>query len=82
MGTNIGEILTVFFAMVLWQKTPLISIQLLWINLVTDSLPAISLGMEEIKSDVMDRKPKPRDESIFAHGLLLRVILQGLCLQR
>jgi len=77
LGTNIGEILTVFFAMVLWQKTPLISIQLLWINLVTDSLPAISLGMEEIKSDVMDRKPKPRDESIFAHGLLLRVILQG-----
>jgi len=78
LGTNIGEILTVFFAMVLWQKTPLISIQLLWINLVTDSLPAISLGMEEIKSDVMERKPKPRDESIFAHGLLWRVILQGI----
>lgn len=78
LGTNIGEILTVFFAMVLWQKAPLISIQLLWINLVTDSLPAISLGMEEIKGDVMDRKPKPRDESIFAHGLLWRIILQGV----
>lgn len=78
LGTNIGEILTVFFAMVLWQKTPLVSIQLLWINLVTDSLPAISLGMEEIKDDVMDRKPKPRDESIFAHGLLWRIILQGV----
>jgi len=78
LGTNIGEILTVFFAMVMWQKTPLISIQLLWINLVTDSLPAISLGMEEIKNDVMNRKPKPRDESIFAHGLLWRVILQGV----
>ena len=78
LGTNIGEILTVFFSMVLWRKTPLISIQLLWINLVTDSLPAISLGMEEIESDVMNRKPKPREESIFTHGLLLRVILQGI----
>lgn len=78
LGTNIGEILTVFFAMVLWRKTPLISIQLLWINLVTDSLPAISLGMEEIKDDVMERKPKPRDESIFANGLLWRIILQGI----
>lgn len=78
LGTNIGEILTVFFAMVLWRKTPLISIQLLWINLVTDSLPAISLGMEEIKDEVMERKPKPRDESIFANGLLWRIILQGI----
>ena len=44
LGTNIGEVLTVFLAMVLWQKTPLLSMQLLWINLVTDSLPAIALG--------------------------------------
>lgn len=77
LGTNIGEILTVFFSMVIWRKSPLLSMQLLWINLVTDSLPAISLGMEAIESDVMNRKPKPKDESIFAHGLLWRVILQG-----
>ena len=44
LGTNIGEMLTVFFAMILWHKTPLLSMQLLWINLMTDSLPAISLG--------------------------------------
>lgn len=77
LGTNIGELLTVFFAMVFWQKSPLLSMQLLWINLVTDSLPAISLGMEAVESDVMARKPKPRDESIFANGLLTRIILQG-----
>lgn len=78
LGTNIGEVITVFAAMLLWHKTPLLSMQLLWINLVTDSLPAISLGMEAVESDVMDRKPKPKDEGIFAHGLGLRVVLQGL----
>ena len=77
LGTNIGEVLTVFFAMILWHKTPLLSMQLLWINLVTDSLPAISLGMEAVESDVMDHKPKPKDEGIFAHGLGIQVVLQG-----
>ena len=78
LGTNIGEVITVFAAMLLWHKTPLLSMQLLWINLVTDSLPAIALGMEAVEADVMDRKPKPKDEGIFAHGLGLRVVLQGL----
>ena len=77
LGTNIGEVFTVFFAMILWHKTPLLSMQLLWINLVTDSLPAIALGMEAVESDVMDRKPKPKKEGIFAHGLGIRVVLQG-----
>ncbi|HEY8499144.1 MAG TPA: calcium-translocating P-type ATPase, PMCA-type [Clostridia bacterium] len=77
LGTNIGEILTVFFSMVFWRRSPLLPIQLLWINLVTDSLPAISLGMEAVEEDVMTRKPRPKDESIFAHGLLIRVLLQG-----
>lgn len=78
LGTNIGEVLTVFFAMVLWQKTPLLSMQLLWINLVTDSLPAISLGMEAVEDDVMDHKPKPKNEGIFAKGLGVKVVLQGV----
>ena len=78
LGTNIGEVLTVFLAMVLWQKTPLLSMQLLWINLVTDSLPAIALGMEAVEPDIMDQTPKPRDEGIFAHGLGLRIALRGL----
>ena len=77
LGTNIGEVITVFAAMLLWHKTPLLSMQLLWINLVTDSLPAITLGMEAVEKDVMDRKPKPKDEGIFANGLGIRVVLQG-----
>ena len=77
LGTNIGEVLAVFTAMLLWHKTPFLSMQLLWINLVTDSLPAIALGMEAVEPDVMDKKPKPKDEGIFAHGLGVRVVLQG-----
>ncbi len=77
LGTNIGEVITVFIAMLLWHKTPLLSMQLLWINLVTDSLPAIALGMEPVEPDIMERKPKPKDEGIFANGLGIRVVLQG-----
>ncbi len=78
LGTNIGEVITVFVAMLLWHKTPLLSMQLLWINLVTDSLPAIALGMEPVEKDVMDRKPKPKDEGIFAGGYGIRIVLQGV----
>ncbi|MBE6658546.1 MAG: calcium-translocating P-type ATPase, PMCA-type [Ruminococcaceae bacterium] len=77
LGTNIGEVITVFAAMLLWHKTPLLSMQLLWINLVTDSLPAIALGMEEVEDNIMEQKPRSKNESIFAHGMGLRVILQG-----
>ncbi len=78
LGTNIGEVVAVFVAMILWHKTPFLSMQLLWINLVTDSLPAIALGMEAVENDVMDKMPKPKKEGIFAHGLGIRVILQGI----
>lgn len=77
LGTNIGEVIAVFMAMLLWHKTPLLSMQLLWINLVTDSLPAIALGMEAVERDIMDSRPKPKNEGIFANGLGIRVILQG-----
>lgn len=78
LGTNIGEVFTVFFAMLLWREAPLLSMQLLWINLVTDSLPAIALGMEPVEDDVMDRKPKPKEEGIFAGRLGWQVLLQGV----
>ena len=78
LGTNIGEVVTVFVAMLLWHKTPLLSMQLLWINLVTDSLPAIALGMEAVEDDIMEQKPKPKNEGIFAHGLGLRTVIQGV----
>lgn len=78
LGTNIGEVITVFVAMLLWHQTPLLSMQLLWINLVTDSLPAIALGMEDVEKDIMTQKPKPKNEGIFSNGLGVRVALQGL----
>lgn len=78
LGTNIGEVIAVFVAMLLLHKTPLLSIHLLWINLVTDSMPAIALGMEAVENDVMEKKPKPKNEGIFANGLGIKVVLQGL----
>ncbi|MBR1967908.1 MAG: calcium-translocating P-type ATPase, PMCA-type [Clostridia bacterium] len=77
LGTNIGEVVLVFLSMLIWQVSPLLSMQLLWINLVTDSLPAIALGMEPVEKDVMNKKPKPKDESLFAHGYGVQIVLQG-----
>lgn len=78
LGTNIGEVILVFMAMLMWHESPLLSMQLLWVNLVTDSLPAIALGMEPVEPDVMDHKPKPKNEDLFAHGYGIRIILQGV----
>jgi len=78
LGTNIGEVIAVFVAMLLWHKSPFLSMQLLWINLVTDSLPAIALGMEPVEDDVMEHRPKPKNEGLFARGYGVQIILQGL----
>ena len=78
LGTNIGEVVAVFISMLLWHTTPFLSMQLLMINLVTDSLPAIALGMEPVESDIMKQKPKPKNEGLFAHGLGIKIVLQGL----
>ncbi len=78
LGTNIGEVIAVFVAMLLWHETPLLSMQLLWINLITDSLPAIALGMEPLEKGVMDAKPRPKAEGLFAHGFGVQIILQGI----
>jgi len=78
LGTNIGEVIAVFCSMILWHKSPFMSMQLLWINLVTDSLPAIALGMEDVETDVMDKKPRSKNESLFANGFGIRIGLQGL----
>ena len=78
LGTNISELIAVFLSMILWNVTPFLSMQLLWINLVGDSLPAIALGMEPVEKDVMKKMPKPKNEGLFSHGLGARIILQGL----
>lgn len=55
IATNIGEIVTIFLGLLLGLKSPLLAIQLLWINLVTDSLPAIALGLEKPEADIMNK---------------------------
>ncbi|MCD4686935.1 MAG: cation-translocating P-type ATPase [Anaerolineae bacterium] len=78
LSTNAGEIVTMFTALVIGLKVPLLAIQILWINLVTDGLPAVALGFEPSEQDVMQRKPRPPRESIFAHGVGLHVLWVGL----
>lgn len=78
LGCNLGELLTVLSAIILGWGTPLLAIQLLWINLVTDSLPALALGMEKPERDIMERPPRKRNESVFADGLGVKALLEGL----
>lgn len=78
LSCNIAEILTVFIANLMGLGQPLLAIHLLWINLVTDSLPALALGMEPPTDDVMKAKPRRRDESIFADGLGIQVLIEGM----
>ena len=77
LSTNIGEIVTIFVGLILGLKSPLLAIQLLWINLVTDSLPAIALGLEKPEKDIMQRKPIDSKKGIFANGLWNKIILEG-----
>ena len=68
LSSNVGEIFVMFIALIVGMKVPLLAIQILWINLVTDGLPAIALGFEPAEKTVMQRKPRPVNESIFAGG--------------
>ena len=77
LSSNIGEILTIFVSILMDLPTPLLAVQLLWINLVTDSLPAISLGTEKPEKDIMKRKPIPPEKGIFADGLVVQIIIEG-----
>ncbi|MDX9872715.1 MAG: calcium-translocating P-type ATPase, SERCA-type [Clostridia bacterium] len=77
LSCNIGEVLTMFFATLLGLPLPLLPIQILWMNLVTDGLPAIALGMDSGDPDIMTRKPRSPKESVFAHGLMRRIIVRG-----
>ena len=78
IATNIGEIVTIFMGLVLGLQSPLLAIQLLWINLVTDSLPAIAIGLEPPEKDIMERKPTDSKKGIFADGLWSKIILEGI----
>ena len=78
LSCNLGEIIAVFISMLVWHISPLSAIQLLWVNLVTDGLPALALGVEPIEKDIMQRSPRKKDESLFAHGLGFGALYQGI----
>jgi Ca2+-transporting ATPase len=78
LTTNSGEIWVMLLAPLLGLPVPLTATQILWINLVTDGLPAIALGLEQAEADVMRRPPRPADESILARGLWQHALLVGL----
>ena len=77
IATNVGEIVTIFLGLLIGMKSPLLAIQLLWINLITDSLPAIALGLENPDKNIMTDKPRNPKKSIFADGLWERIIVEG-----
>ena len=77
LSSNIGEILTVLCAFLMRLPSPLLAIQLLWINLVTDSMPALALGAEPAEPDIMERKPSDTSHSIFGDGAARSIIIEG-----
>ncbi|MFD0671826.1 calcium-translocating P-type ATPase, SERCA-type [Cohnella sp. GCM10027633] len=83
LASNVGEIMTMFLAMMAGFPLPLVPIQILWVNLVTDGLPAMALGVDQAESDLMQHKPRSAKENIFARRLgwkiVSRGILIGLC---
>lgn len=78
IATNVGEIVTIFFGLLIGMRSPLLAIQLLWINLITDSLPAIALGLDNPEKDIMNHKPRNPKKSIFADGLWGKIIVEGV----
>lgn len=77
LSCNLGEVLTMFLAALFYIENPLSPIQILFVNLATDGLPAIALGVDPPDRDIMSQKPRRKDESIFARGLTEKIIIRG-----
>jgi len=77
LSCNLGEVLTMFLASLLYLDTPLLPIQILFVNLVTDGLPAIALGVDPADKDIMYQRPRPKNEHIFARGLKEKIVIRG-----
>lgn len=78
LSSNIGEIVTMFIGILVGWPTPLSAVNILWVNLVTDSLPALALGADPGTPDVMKDKPRPQNENLFAHGGVALLIIYGI----
>jgi len=78
LACNTSEVLLMFLAALIGWPVPLIAIQILWINLVTDGLPALAIGMEPPERDIMERPPRPPDEAVLTRGRGLLIAYHGL----
>ena len=78
LSCNVGEILTMIWTSILGLPLPLLPIQILWVNLVTDGLPAMALGIDPPEKDVMNRKPRGKNENVFSQGLGKKIIYRGI----
>lgn len=78
LSTNLGEILVLFVAVLCNMITPLLPIHILWINLVTDSFPALALSFDPAAKDIMRRRPIDPDQGIMTKGFSFRILLQGM----
>ena len=78
LSCNVGEVLTMFLTMLMGLPIPLLPAQVLAVNLATDGLPAIALGMEPGDPDTMERPPRSPDESIFSFGLARMILVRGV----
>ncbi len=77
LACNVGEVLVMFLASILGLPLPLLPIQILWVNLVTDGLPAVALGVDPTDPDIMQRPPRAPQEGVFARGLAGQILLRG-----
>ncbi|MGL4991448.1 MAG: calcium-translocating P-type ATPase, PMCA-type [Sarcina sp.] len=77
LSCNLGEVLTMFLASLCSLPTPMLPIQILFVNLATDGLPAIALGVDPADADIMNQRPREKNESIFARGLKEKIIIRG-----
>ncbi len=80
LSSNLAEVLVIFIAILIGLKLPLVAIQLLWINLVTDGLPALALGVEPTGKNVMKRRPRKKDEHVITKVLAARMLLNGIAI--
>ena len=78
LSSNLGEVMTVFIAMLTGIGAPLLPTQILWVNLVTDTLPALALGMEPSEPDIMEQPPMPANEGFFTRNTILHILSMGV----
>jgi Ca2+-transporting ATPase len=80
LSTNVGEIFLLLITSIFNMGAPLLPIHILWVNLVTDSLPALALSVDPAEKDIMNRKPRNSKRGFMTRGMVWRVIYQGIML--